>query len=66
MVTQKCSYVNITYIHGHKTPATCAVLFKCATDNTPPQTEIVNGTSECLSIREHHAYNILAIDGDAS
>lgn len=67
IVTQKCTNVTVTYVRGYEKPANCTVLFKCATDRISPQTRnIINGTSECVSIGEHSAYNIFAIDGDAS
>ena len=58
--------MTVTYVHGYEKPANCTVLFKCVTDSTPPQTRNISGKSECVSIREHSAYNIFAIDGDAS
>ena len=66
IVTQQCTNVTVTYVHGYEKPANCTVLFKPVTEGIPPQIRNVNGISECLSIREHSAYNIFAIDGDAS
>ena len=66
MVTQKCTNVTVTYVHGYEKPANCTVLFQSVTNSTPPQIRNINGTSECVSIEAHHTYNIFAIDGDAS
>lgn len=66
IVTQQCTNVTVTYVHGYEKPANCTVLFQSVTNSTPPQIRNIYGTSECVLIEAHHTYNIFAIDGDAS